>query len=86
MAYEAADLERRLEAGEWLPIGAVAVLLGQGRTSVHRLATSGGIKYRRTLGGQRRCDPEDVRRLLAEARKIHGTDEAAEPQPPAAAE
>lgn len=72
MVYDVADLERRLAAGEWLPTGAVAVLLGQGRTTIHEWVEKDRIRYRRTLGGQRRCHPDDVRRLIAESQQIHG--------------
>ncbi len=70
-----ATLERRLDAGEWLSPGEVAVLLGLGRTTVHGLLESGRIGFRLTTGGakrqHRRCDPADVRRLLNERREVH---------------
>lgn len=67
-----AVLERRLDAGEWLSPGAVAVLLGVGRTTVHYRLEAGVIRYRlKGAGIQRLCNPEDVRRLLAEARAEH---------------
>lgn len=79
MGYDVADLERRLDAGEWLRTGEVAALLGQGRTTVHRTLAGGDIRFRRTVGGQRHCNPEDVRRVLDRTREVHG-DEPSEGQ------
>lgn len=75
-------IERRLDAGEWLRPGEVAKLLGVGgrplgRTTVHRYLKSGRIRYRNRGGGtQRECHPDDVRELLAEARRVHGPEES----------
>jgi DNA-binding GntR family transcriptional regulator len=68
-------IERRLDTGDWLLPGEVARLLGVSRTTVHRyLGTR--IRYRHRGGGRlRECHPDDVRTLLAEARRIHGPDE-----------
>lgn len=72
------DLERRVRAGAWLKSGAVAKLLGAGRTTIHNMLKNGEIRYRRTpRGTQRECDPRDVIRLLDEQRKIVGDDSPA---------
>lgn len=68
------EIEQRLDAGEWLRPGEVATLLDVSRTTVHGLLKRGEIRYRATPGGQRRCNPEDVRRLLDAARRVHGGD------------
>lgn len=65
-----AAIERRLDAGEWLRLGDIAVLLGVSRTTAHRLFARGQIAYRKTPGGLRYGDPADVRRLLAESRRV----------------
>lgn len=76
---ERADLERRVRDGEWLKAGAVAKLLGIGRTKAHSLLSSGAIRHRRVAGGvQRTANPEDVLRLLEDSRKVRGG------EPPAA--
>lgn len=73
MADDLADLERRLDAGEWLRPGQVATLLDISRGTVHNKLTSGEIRSRRKGGGiQRICNPADVRRLLDESRQVHG--------------
>lgn len=75
---ELADLERRVRAGEWLKTGAVAKLLGMGRTKVHTLVSAGVIGHRRVPGApmkpQRECNPEDVLRLLEERRREYRGD------------
>ncbi len=79
MVDEPAELERRLDAGEWLRPGEVAVLLDIGRSTVHDMLKAGKISYRRKGGGiQRLCDPADVRRLLDESRRVRraGDDDA----------
>lgn len=74
---ERTEIEQRLERGDWLPPGDVAVLfdvtryavdywLKQGRTRY------GPLHYRRTAGGHRLCDPADVRHMVEEYRKVHG--------------
>lgn len=66
-----AEIERRLDAGEWLGPSAVAKLLGVSRTTVHRLFEDEKLAYRTTPGGQRRADPADVRRMLEQTRTVH---------------
>ena len=73
-----AELERRLNAGEWLKPGSVATLLGMSRGTVHNLLGARKIGYRKTPGGQRECDPADVKRLLEERRRVHPADPLAE--------
>lgn len=72
---EPAELEQRLAAGEWLRTGEVAVLArqywpGLHRTSVDRWIKAGKIGYRESPGGQRLCDPADVRHLLDEFAQV----------------
>jgi hypothetical protein len=65
VAYDREDLMRRLAAGEWLKTGAVTVLLGVSRKTVHNMCEDGRIRTVPHLGGvQRVCDPEDVRKLM----------------------
>jgi excisionase family DNA binding protein len=73
VVYDVADIERRLDAGEWLRPGEVAALLGIGRTTVHRMLGAGtiGHRVRPGTGEQRECAPADVRRLLDERRQVH---------------
>lgn len=69
----AEDIERKLDAGEWLRPGEAAELLGTSRTTVHRWLTDGRVRYRqRPLSTRRELHPEDVRRLLDEYRREHG--------------
>jgi excisionase family DNA binding protein len=82
MAYDKTDLERRLAGGEWLRVGAVAALLGQGRTTIHDRIKAGRIRYKETIGGWRLLHPEDVQRLLDETRLIHQDSPPAEPHQP----
>jgi DNA-binding transcriptional MerR regulator len=68
------DIEKRLDAGERLSVTEVTALLKPhrrtlNRTTVHRWIKAGKIRVvGRTPGGQRTCDPEDVRRILDEMR------------------
>ncbi len=77
MVHDPADLERRLEAGEWLTPGQVAAVLGVGRTNVHEMLTARTIGYRLKPGrGQyRECNPIDVLKLLAARREVHPAEE-----------
>jgi transposase len=64
-----AELERRLDAGEWLSTGEVAALLDVSRGSVHNWIASGQIGWKPKGGGvQRLCNPADVRQRLQRAR------------------
>lgn len=64
-----AELERRLNAGEWLQTGEVAVLLELGQKTIDRRIAAGQIKTRPKAGSTwRLCDPEDVKLLLADMR------------------
>lgn len=70
MVDDPEELERRLADGDELSPGEVAALLRVGRTTVHEMLTSGKIRYTQTPGGHRRCHPEDVRKALAERRRV----------------
>jgi hypothetical protein len=73
------ELLAALQTGEWLRAGDVAIVLGRGRTTVHRLFESGEIAWRLNPGGkQRHADPVDVRRLLQTAAQVHRGSMAAE--------
>jgi hypothetical protein len=63
---DVAALRQRLEAGEWLVPGEVGALFGKTRFVIDYWLTTGKIRYRRTPGRVRECNPEDVRKLLAE--------------------
>jgi excisionase family DNA binding protein len=68
MIAERSELQRQVAVGRWLSPGEVAVLLDLSRTTIHGLLESGRISYSLTPGGEkrrhRRCNPDDVRRLL----------------------
>lgn len=74
-----AELEKRLAANESLRLGEVATLAGRGRSTIQDWIATGKWRprYTRTLGGQRKFNPDDVRKLLAEVREVHGGDEPA---------
>lgn len=76
MVYDTADLERRLNAGEWLLIGEVAAILGIGRATVHRMLVAGTIRHRTRpgSGSYRECHPGDVRAQLDARREVRGSD------------
>lgn len=81
---QAADLERRARAGEWLRPSDVATLLGVNRRTVDRLlrAESGGLSYRVKpgTGRHREINPGDVLAELDRRRTVHGrADESAPP-------
>lgn len=71
MPPTAAEVQARLDAGVWLKSGALAVLFEVDRSTVDDWIGKGLLTYRRTPGGHRECDPADVRRLLAERRRVH---------------
>jgi hypothetical protein len=67
-----AEIEARLDRGEWLRVGDVAALLNTSRWSVDRLLRSGAIGHRKHGGrGWRELDPVDVRRELDNYRRVH---------------
>lgn len=85
---EQAEIERRLNAGEWLKIGELMVLFADpngrpaGRSSVDRWITNGArfgkkrvsIHFMIAPSGERICDPEDIKVVLAESRKVRSAD------------
>lgn len=77
MVYDIADLERRLNEGEWLLIGEMAALLGIGRATAHRLLVARTIRYRIRpgSGSYRECHPDDVRQQLADRRRVQGDEQ-----------
>jgi hypothetical protein len=69
------ELELMLAAGEWLSTGQIGVLAGWSRSTAHRtLSTDASLRYRRSPGGQRKWNPDDIRRLLAATQTVHGGD------------
>lgn len=76
MVNDAEMIERRLNAGEWLMIGDVAILLGVDRTTVDRMLKTTPPKlswrFRSGTGRYRELNPEDVRRELNARRTVHG--------------
>jgi hypothetical protein len=84
---DSAEIERRLEAGEWLRIGDLMILFGQpdrpaNRSSVDRWIRNGAkfgakrivIRYKIDPSGDRLTNPEDISQVLAESRKIRSAD------------
>lgn len=67
---DAAGQRARLESGEWLLPGEVAILFGLTRWAVNNWIKAGKIGVRLTPSGQRMCDPVDVGRLLAEYEQV----------------
>lgn len=77
MPPDPAELERRLDAGEWLQPGDVAALLDTTRASIDRWIKAGRIGYRRRgPAGYRVLKPEDVRRELDEYRRERRGDDS----------
>lgn len=70
----AAEIRARLDRGEWLRPGQLAVLFGTTRTSIDRWIRKGVFTYRETPSGRRECNPDDVRRELAKYLEVrqHG--------------
>lgn len=69
-------LRARLDAGEELLVGEVGALFGKDRWQVDDWIKAGRIRYRRTPGRQRLCNPEDVRSMLADFEQVRrDTDE-----------
>jgi hypothetical protein len=75
---ERADLEQRVEAGEWLRINDAAKVLGISRTKTDTLLRRGVIGHRLEPGSTyRQLNPADITRLLVEARRERrGQDDA----------
>lgn len=85
---ERADIERRLNAGEWLKIGELMILFANpngkpaGRSSVDRWLRNGAtfgstrikINYKTDPSGDRYSDPKDIAKVLMEARKVRNAD------------
>lgn len=77
VVYDEAKLATRLDDGEWLKLGEVAALAGIPRTTLNDWIKQGRVKvrYRKTLGGgQRRFNPEDVRRIIVEVKEEHSAE------------
>jgi excisionase family DNA binding protein len=72
MGETAAEIERRLERGEWLRPGDVATLLSVHRMTIDRMIRAGRIRFRLVpgTGKHRECNPEDVRRELVARRVV----------------
>lgn len=70
------EIERRLDAGEWLRPGEVAILLDVSRSTVTRMLDpkNPAIRFRQIsgTGRHRQLNPEDVRRELDARRTVHG--------------
>lgn len=87
MAIDKADVARRLDAGEWLQIGSMAVLADVSRGTMNVWVAEAESKYgivmrrTQTLGGHRKFHPDDVRALVAKVTKVHGGNEEADPTP-----
>jgi hypothetical protein len=70
--HDLAELQRRLDAGEWLRPGEVAALLETTRASIDRWIRAGRLGYRsRGPGGHRVINPDDVRKELDAYRQEH---------------
>lgn len=75
VVQETADeIERRLDAREWLKAGQIATLLNVDPATVHRWFAAGRLPYRERggEGGQREADPAAVRARLVASRRVHG--------------
>jgi len=72
MAETPAQIEARLDAGEWLTSGQITTLLGRGRTTIWRRLQRGDIRSRQTPGGHSEWHPKDVRKLVDDLRHVHG--------------
>lgn len=67
---DVATLRVRLEAGEELLPGEVGALFGRDRFAVDDWIKAGKIRYRRTPGRQRLCNPDDVKAMLADFEQV----------------
>jgi hypothetical protein len=87
VVYDKADVARRLAADEWLQVGAMAALADVSRGTMNVWVADAkerygvDLRFTRTLGGQRKFHPEDVRELIAKVTKVHGGNEKADPIP-----
>lgn len=79
-AEERAGLEERVRAGEWLRIGDAAKVLDVSRSKVDLMMRAGTVGHRREPGSKyRQANPQDVLRLLEEARRERRGGAAGEP-------
>lgn len=73
---QAADIERRVRAGEWLRPGDIATLLGVDRRTVDRMlrADPPGMRFRIKPGSgkHREIDPASALAELDRRRQVHG--------------
>jgi hypothetical protein len=80
VAYDKAEVSRRLAEGEWLQVGAMAVLADVSRGTMNVWVAEAKVKYgidmRRTLtlGGHRKFHPDDVRKLIAKVTEVRSAD------------
>lgn len=73
------ELERRLDADEWLTPGEVAKLLGVSRSKMHLMLKADEIRSMTKPASRHRiCNPVDVRRQLTAIREARA---AAEQEP-----
>lgn len=74
MAKTREEIERRLDAGDWLLVGEVAILFGVSRSTVHRMVSGEppmvDHRIRAGRGGYRELNPVQVREQLSELRKV----------------
>ena len=66
------EIEQLLDGNAWLTSGQIAALLGRSRSTMWRRLRKPDVHWRATPGGVKEYDPEDVRRLLDESRRVHG--------------
>ena len=78
---DAATQLARAQAGVWLLPGEVAILFGEPvtRWTVNDWIKAGKFEYRRSAGGQRKCNPDEVLAWLEEYRKTHRDGEPVNP-------
>lgn len=62
---EREELERRLDAGEWLTPGEAAKLIGVSRSKMHLMLKAGDVRWKNKPRSRHRVvNPADVRREL----------------------
>ncbi len=76
-----AEIEARLDAGEWLGLDDLAILFGKDKSTIARWVRDyRRMSFRRAPAGGRRakiyCNPVHVRALLDEWRREHGGENA----------